>query len=137
MQGTSSSRTAGKQQDRDPFPAVTFIGRRLAALVITGVSLLIFTMPSVAQAATVFTNFGPSFSYDINTGSPVGNAFTPTASGSLRSLRFALSCASTWPDTVRVSLNTDAGNQPGAILESFSVAGGRWARSRCTTLSFS
>ena len=46
MQGTSSSRTAGKQQDRDPFPAVTFIGRRLAALVITGVSLLIFTMPS-------------------------------------------------------------------------------------------
>jgi hypothetical protein len=113
---------------------VTLMPKRLALSLILGVSLLVFAAPSVAEAATVFTNFGPGLTYDINSGNPVGNAFdgnnyaeantfSPSSSGSLQSLLIALSCAFGCPFPVSVSLTADGGDQPGVILESFSVAG--------------
>jgi hypothetical protein len=120
---------------RIPSTTVTFMPQRFALSFVLGVSLLGLAAPSVAEAGTVFTNFGPALSYDINSGNPVGNAFdgnnwaeansfTPAFSASLQSLMLALSCALSCPDAVSVSLTADAGDQPGVILESFSVAGG-------------
>jgi hypothetical protein len=97
--------------------------------------MLVFAAPSIAEAGTIFTNFGPGLTYDINSGNSIGNAFdgnhwaeantfTPTVNGSFQSLRIALSCAFSCPDAVTVNLTSDAGNQPGLILESFSVPGG-------------
>jgi hypothetical protein len=108
---------------------------RFAHAQILAASMLLFAASSVAEAATVFTNFGPGLSYDINSGNPVGNAFDgndyaeansfiPTGSGSLQSLRIALSCAFTCPGPVGVSLTTDTADHPGLILESFVVPGG-------------
>jgi len=99
-----------------------------------GASILLFAASSVAQAATVFSNFGTASSYDINSGNPIGNAFdgndyaeansfTPSFSSALQSLRIALSCAFSCPDPFGVSLTTDVGDQPGVVLESFVVAG--------------
>jgi hypothetical protein len=108
---------------------------RLALSLIVGGSILVFAAPSVAEAGAVFTNFGPALSYDINSGNPVGNAFDgndyaeansflPSFSGSLQSLRIALSCAFSCPGAVGVSLTADNADQPGLVLESFVVAGG-------------
>ena len=110
------------------------MSKRLALSYVLGVSMLVVAAPSVAGAATVFTNFGPSLTYDINSGNPVGNAFdgslyaeantfSLSSSASLDSLLLALSCAFVCPDAITVSLTADNGDQPGAILESFSVAG--------------
>jgi hypothetical protein len=108
---------------------------RFARPQILAASILLFAASSVAEAATVFTNFGPGLSYDINSGNPVGNAFdgndyaeansfVPTGSGSLQSLRIALSCAFACPGPVGVSLTTDTADHPGLVLESFVVPGG-------------
>jgi hypothetical protein len=108
---------------------------RLALSLIVGGSILVFAAPSVAEAGAVFTNFGPALSYDFNSGNPVGNAFDgndyaqansflPSSSGSLQSLRIALSCALSCPDAVGVSLTADSADQPGLVLESFVLAGG-------------
>jgi hypothetical protein len=120
---------------RNPSTIVTTMPQRLALSFILGVSILVFAAPSVAEADEVFTNFGGGLTYDINSGNSVGNAFdgndyaeantfTPSVSGSLQLVRIALSCAFSCPDAVTVSLNADAGDQPGLILEAFSVAGG-------------
>jgi hypothetical protein len=108
---------------------------RFALSLILGAWILVFAAPSVAEAGALFTNFGPASSYDINSGNPVGNAFDgndyaqansflPSFSGSLQSLRIALSCAFSCSGPVSVSLNADIGNQPGLVLESFVLAGG-------------
>jgi hypothetical protein len=108
---------------------------RFALSLIVGASILLFAASPVAEAGAVFTNFGPAASYDVNSGNPVGNAFDgndyaqansflPSFSGSLQSLRIALSCAFSCSGPVGVSLNADTGNQPGLTLESFVVAGG-------------
>ena len=92
-------------------------------------------MPSVAGAATIYNNFGPGLTYDINSGNPVGNAFDGNDyaeantfiapfSASFQSLQIALSCAFSCPDTFSVYLTADAGDEPGLTLENFSVAGG-------------
>jgi len=109
--------------------------QRLALSFIFGVSILVIATPSVAEAGVIFTNFGPGLTYDINSGNPVGNAFdgndwaeanafTPTVSGSLQSLRLALSCAFICPQSFGVSLTADNTDQPGLVLESFVLAGG-------------
>jgi hypothetical protein len=119
---------------RIPSTTVTFMPQRFALSFVLGVSLLGLAAPSVAEAGTVFTNFGPALSYDINSGNPVGNAFdgnqyaeantfSSSFTGSLDSLLLALSCAFSCPDAITVSLTADNGDQPGAILESFSVNG--------------
>jgi hypothetical protein len=119
---------------RNSSTIVTTMSQHLTLSFILGVSILSFAAPSVAQADVLYTNFGVGQTYDINSGNPVGNAFdgndwaeantfTPSVSGKLQSLQLALSCAFACPDPVTVSLNSDAGNQPGLVLESFSVAG--------------
>jgi len=96
---------------------------------------VVLAVSSVAEASTVFTNFGPALTYDITSGKPVGNAFDgnqyaeadsfiPAAGGSLQSLRLALSCAFSCPDPFGVSLTIDIAHQPGLVLESFVIAGG-------------
>jgi hypothetical protein len=120
---------------RNPSTIVTTMSQRLPLSFLLGVSILVFAAPSVAEADVFFTNFGAGQTYDITSGNPVGNAFdgsdyaeadtfTPLVSGKLQSLRLALSCAFSCPDAVTVSLDADAGDQPGAVLESFSVAAG-------------
>jgi hypothetical protein len=117
------------------FSSVTLVPKRFALSWILCASLLVFVVPSVAGASTIFDNFGPGLTYDINSGNTVGNAFdgndyaegntfTSPLSGIFQSLRIALSCAFSCPDLFSVFLTTDAGNQPGAVLENFSVAGG-------------
>lgn len=119
----------------NPFPSVTFMPQRFAFSLILYTSILVFVVPSVAGASTIFDNFGPGLTYDTNSGNPVGNAFdgndyaeantfTAPFAGSFQSLRIALSCAFSCPDLFSVYLTADAGNQPGLILENFSVAGG-------------
>jgi hypothetical protein len=109
--------------------------QRFAWSIILGISLLAFAAPNAADASVIFSNFGAALSYDTTSGNPVGNAFDgntwaegnsfmPSAAGIFQSLRIALSCAFVCPDAVTVSLNRDAGDQPGAVLESFSIAGG-------------
>ncbi len=119
----------------NPSTTVTTMPQRLPLSLILGVSMLIFVAPSVAEAGIVFTNFGPALSYDINSGNVVGNgfdgndyaqadSFVPSFTSPLLSLRLALSCAFGCPDSFGVSLNADAGDQPGLVLESFVLAGG-------------
>jgi hypothetical protein len=112
--------------------------RRVPALFAMLVSLL--AAPTIARADIVFTNFGPSYLYDVTEGNSVGNGlngsgnnyaegetFTPTATYTLNTIRVALSSANndnTNDDTLTVNLTVDAGDQPGAVLESFSIAPG-------------
>lgn len=87
-------------------------------------------------AAVVFTNFGPSFAYDISSGNPVGNSFdgnnyaegarfTPLSTVNLSSVRIALNCAfgCPGPDPITVTLSQNNGTTPGAVIESFSLSG--------------
>lgn len=122
------------RQFRFPSTKVILMSKRLALSYVLGVSMLVCAAPSVARAATVFTNFGPSLAYDINSGNSLGNAFdgnlyaqantfTPSFSASLDSVLLALSCAFSCPDPLTVSLNADNGDQPGAVLETFSIDG--------------
>jgi hypothetical protein len=89
-----------------------------------------------ANAGVIFSNFGPSFSYDTSAGNPVGNAFDGAtyaegssfvagASATFDSLRIALSCLANCPALApfTISLASDAGDQPGAAIESFIAAG--------------
>ena len=107
---------------------------RLALPLTLGVALLCAAAAPTAQAGVVFTNFGPSLAYDTGSGNPVGNAFdgndyaggdafTPSQTGVLSSLRLALSCAFGCADPFNVSLTADNGDQPGTVLENFTVQG--------------
>jgi hypothetical protein len=95
---------------------------------------LLATSALSAPVTVLFSNFGPGSSYNITQGNPVGNAFDGNtyAEGDtfllggnavFTSARVALSCALACPDPVTVSLNRDAGNQPGAAIETFTIAG--------------
>ena len=53
----------------------SYMTQRFALSLAVGASILVFGAPCVAEAGTIFTNFGPALSYDINSGNPVGNAF--------------------------------------------------------------
>jgi hypothetical protein len=89
-----------------------------------------------AVAAPIFSNFGPSQSYDTTQGLFVGNAFdgnnyaegstfTPSANTTFGSLSLALSCfTSSCSKTFTVSLNQDSGSDsPGTVIESFTRSG--------------
>lgn len=96
-----------------------------------------FALPALSPAATLlYSNFGPASSYNTSQGNPVGNAFDFTGNNYAQgdtfvlagnaiftSMRLALSCAFACPDPVTVSLDRDAGNQPGTAIESFSIPG--------------
>jgi hypothetical protein len=89
--------------------------------------------PGVASA-DVFSNLGAGQSYDTTSGNPVGNAFdsndyaegvsfTPSATTNFGSVSLALSCFFVCPDDYTVDLTADAGAQPGAVIESFTLSG--------------
>jgi hypothetical protein len=97
---------------------------------------LMFVVPAASHAAIVYTNFGLRATYNITAGNIVGNdgagdqlaqgdTFTPASTATLTSVEIALSCFGTGlcPTALTVSLDSDAGDQPGATLESFTVAG--------------
>jgi hypothetical protein len=92
-------------------------------------------MPATSHAdSIIFTNFGPGFAYNTTVGNIVGNdgvgdnlahgdTFTPTSTETLTALYLALSCFSSCPESYTVALTRDAGDQPGAVLASFTEAG--------------
>lgn len=91
-------------------------------------------LPFGARADILISNFGPGLAYNTSGGNAVGNAFdnntyaegdtfTPTFTATFSSLDIALGCAFVCPDPFNVSLTSDNGGQPGAVIETFSVAG--------------
>ncbi len=89
-----------------------------------------------AATAVAFSNFGPSFSYDIADGNVIGNdgtgdgaafaqadTFTSSLTGNLLSLQIALSCENSCPNSFQISLTQDNSGQPGAVIEGFTYAG--------------
>jgi hypothetical protein len=95
---------------------------------------LVIAVPTAAWADPIFTNFGAGSSYDVTTGSAVGNGldstgftyaqgdtFVPSATANLGSIVIALSYLSVPTDQITVALMQDAGDQPGEVLESFIV----------------
>ena len=88
------------------------------------------------SAGTIFTNFGPLFTYDTLNGTFIGNdlnpgdnaaegaSFTPATSTLFGSLTIALSCFNNCPvSPFTVSLDSDSSGVPGSAIESFSVTG--------------
>jgi hypothetical protein len=116
---------------------ITFMTDRSRILTTMGVWTLLFAAPAVSRADVVlFTNFGAGFSYNTGAGNFVGNAFdgsgnnyaegdtfTPTTSANFSTLDIALSCFLACPDNLTVSLDKNNAGVPGAVLESFTVAG--------------
>jgi hypothetical protein len=112
------------------------MNRHFSLLARLAICISLFTVPALSSTvAVVYSNFGPGSSYDTSQGNPVGNAFdgndyaeggTFVLSGDaiFNSLRIALSCFAFCPDPFSVTLNQDAGNQPGAPLETFAVPAG-------------
>jgi hypothetical protein len=105
-----------------------------------GIALLaggmILLSPTPSRAGILFSNFGPGLTFDLNQGNAVGNAFdgntyaegdtfTSPTTAPLQSVTIALSCVATCPatDPVTVALTFDNGDQPGAVLESFTIPG--------------
>ena len=114
------------------------MNRRLTTHSVTlAVWTLVLTIPSAAWADPIFTNFGADSSYNIATGSPVGNGldstgftyaqggtFVSSTTANLGSIVIALSYLSVPTDPITVALMQDAGDQPGDVLESFIVDAG-------------
>ncbi len=86
-----------------------------------------------ARADVAFNDFGPGDSFNTNSGCTVSTnssethqqitsamQFTSAASGSLTSIELAMSIIS-GANSFTVTLNTDSGGLPGAILESFTL----------------
>ena len=100
------------------------------------IGILGIFLPASAPASAIFSNFGLGPTYDTSTGNPVGNAFdgntyaeggtfVPTTNVNFGSVLVALSCIFGCPaaDNFTVALSADAGNQPGAAIESFNFTG--------------
>lgn len=112
--------------------------RRFASL---GLWALVLIGPAVVRADVIFSNFGPGQSYVQFNGTPVGNgfdgntsyaegeAFTPTQDYTLTSIQLPLflklagdeSFPGVTSSDITVALTSDAGNQPGTVLESFII----------------
>ena len=100
-----------------------------------GLCVLGLSVSSVTLASVVFSNFGAGRVYDINNGNAVGNgfdgsvymqgsSFTPGANAVFGSLEIALSVAGSQSAPVTISLMADAGNLPGATMESWLLGPG-------------
>ena len=104
-----------------------------------GICALLFAAPAVSRGDIIFTNYDPSFSYNIGAVNFVGNGldattnnyaqgdtFTPAGSYVFGSLDISLVCffgPGSCSSPVTVSLETDSAGVPGATLETFNVAG--------------
>jgi hypothetical protein len=108
--------------------------RPLNVLSALGLAAAALLAPAVAQAGIVFSNFGPGLSFNALSGAPAGNAFdgnnyaeadsfTPAATSVFDSLLIALSCVTTCPAALTVTLAADNASAPGAAIESFVIAG--------------
>jgi hypothetical protein len=100
---------------------------------------LAIAAPAVAPATVIFTNFASSTPlYDDTNSNPIvnlgtgldfgqGETFTPGQNATLTQIQLALGCTfqdtCTGTDIYTVSLTSDAGNQPGASIESFTIFG--------------
>jgi hypothetical protein len=97
---------------------------------------LMFVVPAVSHATVVYSNFGTSFGYNTSAGNIVGDdgagdnlgqadTFTPGSTAILNTIEIALSCQDVrlCPTAFTVSLESDSGDAPATILESFTVAG--------------
>lgn len=98
---------------------------------------LILAAPVVSRAATVFSNFGPSFAYNTSEGNLVGNdslgdnlaeadTFTPTFTSKLSTVEIALACEfmGDCPDATTVAIETNSSDAPsGTVVASFTIAG--------------
>lgn len=112
------------------------MNRHFSVLARLGIWISIFTVPALSSAASViYSNFGVGSSYNTSQGNPVGNAFDGNdyaeadtfvlaGDATFSSLRIALSCFAFCTDPFFVTLSRDAGNQPGAALETFAVPAG-------------
>jgi hypothetical protein len=110
--------------------------QRLSITRSLGFWALLLATTSVSHAdITLFTNFSAGFGYNTGNGNFIGNfgdgnlyaetdSFTASATASLSSIDIALSCVFACPDPVTVSFARNSGGLPGAVLETFSVAGG-------------
>lgn len=107
--------------------------RHFTASVVLGFCITLL-LPGVALASVIYSNFGVGQSYNTAVGNFVGNdlvgdnlaegdTFTPTSTATFGSLDIALSCVVSCPDPFTVALTRDGGDQPGAVIESFTVAG--------------
>ena len=115
------------------------LGRRgFKSLTNLGALALMIGAPAVSRAAIVYSNFGPSFSYDTTGGNTVGNdgigdnlaqadTFTPGATFDLTTIEIAVSCLASGDcaNSFTVELTSDSAGLPntGSVLASFSVAG--------------
>jgi hypothetical protein len=112
-------------------------GRSTKILLNLPVCAALLLAPSLVHADTLFTNFGAGNSYNTALGNPVGNGldgsgfnyaegatFVSSKTATLSSLMIALSCA-VCPagGSLTVKLTNNSGQQPGSVLESFSVLG--------------
>ena len=102
-----------------------------------GLGVLMLSTPAITQASPIYSNFDTGFGYEVSTGLVVGNGFdgsyyaqgdtfTPGANATLGTIELALGelYQGSQVDPITVNLTSDAGNQPGAILESFLIAPG-------------
>jgi len=96
-----------------------------------------YTATSGGLDPILFTNFGPSFAYNVSEGNPVGDdgfggdewpgeAFQPSLTANLTTIEIALSAVPGFgaTDPITVALRADAASGPGGILESFTVPAG-------------
>lgn len=115
---------------RNQFSSETFAPRPFVR------NFLIWTLalaaPAIAPASVIFTNFGAGQTYDTTVGNPIGNAFdgnnyaegdtfAPVTNAIFGSVQVALSCTFGCPaaENFTFALNSDAGGQPGVVIESF------------------
>ncbi len=97
------------------------------------VLLVLFLLAGAAPlgAGIVYSNFGPGDSYNSGAGWTIGHpdlrmdqghAFTPVSSFTLGQIDFALGLAS-GTNQAELWLMSDAGGEPGSVIESFSFTG--------------
>ncbi len=113
------------------------MARRQAGLLIC---VAVLVAPAVVRADVVFTNLGPGGTYNAFSGNPVGfgpssittygegETFTPSQNYNLTAIQLALSIggsdagsSGTNEFPIYVSLASDAGNQPGASLQTITI----------------
>jgi len=106
---------------------------KILAIILVTISTILLPNPS-AWSAVIFNDFGPGdtyatgIGYTLSIGSPLGtdwdqgNAFTPIGTYFLDGIKLAVGLAQTGgpqPNELDVWLMSDAGGEPGAIIESF------------------
>lgn len=100
------------------------------------VALFVLLLAPAVHAITIYSNFGPGYTYNINAAYPVTGIaapdydkfdialdFIPTGTYGLDSITVAMCIGnqSVSVNEVALSICSDAGGQPGAVLESWTI----------------